>query len=224
MKFVDKHLSNLVKVLEVELKPREQVTANTIRFDSVKWAGLYNYILVNGQLKRISKIDESLNHIEFKDNVNVVDTYMLPEPSFFIGSRMVTSSEFNLYSNDYNDKLPMIWLNFPANVTLDEHDSVESTIREVWRNIRLFFIADSDRTQWTSKETLELRTKVLTEMARYFSNNAPYPYKLLFNNNVKTYKFLPIFGVEDANGAVREIIEGNLSAVFIDFDLIYFKC
>lgn len=223
--FINNHLSELLKVLNIELKAVEQIDSKTLRFDDVQWAGLYNYISVNGTLKRIESVNQESNLITFTGDVLKSDTIRLPEPTLFVGSRMVTSSEFHIYSNDYNEKLPMLWLNFPSNISLHEPEkSLGLNYDELWKNLRLFFIADSDREQWTSKETLEFRTEVLTKMARYFIKNISYPYKVSFKDDIATYKFLPIFGIETEKGAIKEIIEGNLSAVFIDFNLYFNNC
>lgn len=218
MKYIDDYITEILSKINRELKVLSVIpdgVDNIIEVCNFKWLKLFNHLIIDGVESPILSIDESNRTIlVMNPNVTVNSVVKLPDTPFFIGSRMITSSEWLLYSNDYRDKVPFVWLNFPAGIEKITNDKEYQV--ELWKNIRLFFVADMDRSQWVSKETLDNRTKVLSIWANFFKKAVQYPLEI--ESKITEFPH-PIFGVETENGAIKDIIDGNLSAVSIGFDL-----
>ncbi len=214
--FIDDHISNVISKIDRRLKVVSIIDANTVKLCSFKWIKLFKYILVDGVKNRIVSINDVTSEVVFEDDISTGVKFEMPNVAFFIGSHMQTSSEWLLFSNDYEEKVPFIWLNFPAGITNVSQESELEDYHDIWRGVRLFFVGDADRSQWMARETIEKRTKIINLWTKAFVKAVKYPYEI--DNNVTT-RYYPIFGKESEKGAIEDIIEGNLSAVGIDFNL-----
>ncbi len=223
MKYIDDHISEILSKINRELKVLSVIpdgVDNIVEVCNFKWLKLFQHLIIDGVPSPIIEISDEFNTVRvMNSNVTLNSVVKLPDTPFFIGSRMVTSSEWLLYSHDYKDKVPFVWLNFPAGIEKIINGS--RTENEIWNNIRLFFVADMDRAQWVSKETIDNRTKILSLWANSFIKSVRYP--LGIDSSITEFPH-PIFGVETENGAIKDIIDGNLSAVSIDFDLSVLEC
>lgn len=218
MKYIDDYISTIISNIDRKLKPLEVVSSGNesiITLCSYKWMKLFNHLIIDDVLSPIISINETFTTVKVMNaNVTINSIVKLPDTPFFIGSRMVTSAEWLTYSNDYRDKVPFVWLNFPAGI--EKVTNGKEYQVELWNNIRLYFVADMDRSQWISKETIDNRTKVLSVWVNFFKKAVQYPFEI--ESTITEFPH-PIFGVETENGAIKDIIDGNLSAVSIDFDL-----
>ena len=178
-----------------------------------RWLSLFNYVLINDVLVRIKAFDLPNKKITVEGNFLDSDILKIPDTVFFVGSRMVSSSEWLLYSNDYKDKVPFVWLNFPSNIL--ERRQEDNVYLSEWENLRLFFVSDADRSQWISKETIELRTRVLRIWVQAFIQSVRFPLEIIGDVTQSAH---PIFGIEQADGAVEDFFNGNLSAVSVAFN------
>jgi len=213
--FIDDYISHIISKMNQSLKVVQFNGDDNVTFCDNKWIKLFNYILIDGEKVYIKSFEEN-GTVTFTVNVNGFTEFKLPSVVFFVGSQMQTSSEFLIYSNQYEEKVPFIWLNFPAGINSVQDASKLEEWFEQWNNIRLFFVADMDRSQWMAKETIEERTKIIHTWSKEFVRAIKYPYEL--EGNVQ-YFYYPIFGKEEETGTVQDIIDGNLSAVSIDFTL-----
>jgi len=213
--FIDDYISEIKENINRTLKVTAINSDDNISFCDNKWIKLFTYILVEKEKVYIKKIEED-NSITFNTNVNGNSVFSLPSVVFFVGSQIKTSSEFLLFSNQYEDKVPFVWLNFPAGISSEEDLTSLETWHEQWSNIKLFFIGDMDRVQWSSKTTIEERTKIIKLWSSAFVKAVRFPYEI---DDSVSYSYYPIFGKEDETGAVKDIIEGNLSGVGINFKL-----
>ena len=214
--FINDHISSVMSKMDRRLKIVSKTDAFTVKFCNLKWLKLFNYLVVDGVSNRIVSIKDITNEVVFKDDISASIKIELPNTAFFVGSQMQTSSEWLLFSNDYEEKVPFVWLNFPAGIRNQSDENKLQDYFEKWTGIRLFFIGDMDRSQWMARETIEKRTKIINEWAKAFVKAVKYPYEI--DGNV-TYYFYPIFGRESEKGATQDIIDGNLSAVGIDFNI-----
>lgn len=214
--FIDDYISAIISKIDRKLKIDSVIDANSVKLCSLKWIQLFKYILVDGVKNRIVSINDVTSEVVFADDISGGVKFEMPNVAFFIGSHMQTSSEWLLFSNDYEDKVPFIWLNFPAAISNLSDEKGLQDYYEIWRGLRLFFIADADRSQWMARETIEKRTKIINEWSKAFVKALQFPYEV--SGNVTNY-YYPIFGKESEKGAIQDIIEGHLSAVGINFDL-----
>lgn len=225
MNFIDEIITEVLSNIDRKLKVETILTNTKVKFCNLKWSSLFRFLQVDGIDNAIVSIDFENEIIEFKNNISSVTNFVIPDTVFFIGSRMITSSEFLLYSNDYREKVPFVWLNFPAGVTSSIDSSGLSPILEQWQNVRLFFVGDMDRSQWLSKQTIDFRTKILYDWAKAYTDAFNHTNGVEISDE-SSFNYFPIFGKENENGAIEDIIEGNLSAVSvtIDINLLSKKC
>lgn len=210
---IEKNLSTLDRTLHVTA-----IGNGWIRVCDLKWVGLFGLVLVDGVEIQYSAIDEETNTIFILGNYNENTEFKLPESPLFVGTHRKASSEWLNYSNDLKDKIPFVWFSLFPNPTKTKSTDRSSIVVDSWSNVRIYFCADIDRTQWVTVEILERRAKWLDAWAEAFCNN--------FDNYLgidlvgsPTFNYYPVFGVEQSDGMIKDIIDSNLASVGISIDL-----
>lgn len=221
MYFIDEILQKSFSLIDRTIKPKTYISTTEIEFCDVRWLPLFNHVIMTGNVS--NKIVSINGNTVTLANPTVGTSFTIPDTVFFVGSQMKTSSEWIMYSNDYADKVPFLWLEFPSRSSEEVSTNKLSNVYSTWRSVSLFFIADVDRSAWISQETLDKRTKILRKWLAAWETaiNEQMKRDCEFVNITRDY--FPIFGIEQQNGSVRDIIEGNLTAVSALFDLNVFK-
>lgn len=216
--FLDDIVTNILSKVDRTLRVTNYVDDFTIEVCSIKWAGLFNAINVDGVSVRIDKIDVENSLVKFKTSIAGATKFEMPNVEFFIGSERDANKEWTNFSNDMLKKIPFVWCNLTSQMRVDVADSM-LPYDETYNNVELLFIADMNKSQWLVKQTLNQRTKLLKAWAKSFID-------VLQSNSIgitletqPQLAFFPEFGREDSSGVRREIIAANLSAVALTFDM-----
>lgn len=204
--------------MDRRLTVTEFVTNKAIRVCNIKWLPLFNSVWVDGLPVGIVSIDFENNIIYLGENVSNATEFLIPEVPLFVGTRMKTSSEWLNYSSNNSKKIPFIWLSFNPNPTSSKPLDPLSSIYESWSNVQMYFISDIDRTNWETTVIIEERLKYLYEWSEWFIRSVKSLDWLLLSSDTSS-NYFPVFGVEQSNGSIKDIIDDNLCAVSLLFSI-----
>lgn len=220
--FITNIISNIISGIDNSLEVLN-ISGNDIECKNVKYAGLFNNVIesVSGTptLVGISKVDSVSNKITLKSTPNPSATYSLLDPFFLSGTRYATNREWTNASDREEDKLPLIWFHFnPFPTEVYERNTANAFVSE-WTNINVFFLDNYDSLNWITKDNIENKIEPLRALAWAFIESAESQRCGYRVSDKVTYKHYPVFGSENANGIDKKILNADLSAVHINFNL-----
>lgn len=140
------------------------------------------------------------------------------KPFFITGTKLATNAEWTIASNDLNEKLPLIWLL----EVIDEVGYGEEHILEREMNVRLFFLDETDPSQYYTKEHREKVVKPMQNLMFEFIETME---QMVEFAPVETYNFRTFsrFGTESEKGILQNILDANLSGVALDIKISRYK-
>ena len=199
------------------------ISGNDLICHDVKYSGLFNNIIetVGGTstLIPITKVDKDTGRITLSSAPNPAAKYSLLPPFFLAGTRYATNREWTEASDREEDKLPLIWMHFnPFPTEVVERNTANAFISE-WENINIFFLDNYDSLNWITKDNIENKIEPLRALAKAFIESAESARCNCRLSDRVTFKHYPVFGTENANGINSKILNADLSAVHINFNL-----
>lgn len=156
------------------------------------------------------------------DQFIVAETYegilKLAKPYFVGGTRTSVNREWTIFDADVMVKTPIIWLLQDVRYTQYGRESVYDWESE----LRIFFLDETDVTNYYSKDHIENVVYPMTQLASEFiaTVNRDRAYKTLETWEVINFTR---FGVEEQSGYFQNILDANLSGVELRINLIRYK-
>lgn len=142
----------------------------------------------------------------------------IPEPRYFAGTKTATNREFTQIGNDMGTKTPTIWLL----ETFQQTNYGNGSPIEFESNVRLFFLDETDITNYTVQEHRNEVVKPMQELVNGFLEtlNSTTGVKRVREYDMITFSR---FGVERQEGMVQNVLDANLSGVELRFLLTKYK-
>lgn len=143
---------------------------------------------------------------------------LLPEPFYIHGTKKATNREWTISTSDLTAKTPIIWLLGPVRyMSFGRENS-----KEYEADIRLFFLDETDPTNYYTEDHLEQVVYPMEQLANEFLKT------LSMDKNYQTLDQWEIiefsrFGTEQDNGFFQNILDANLSGVELRMTLTRFK-
>lgn len=140
------------------------------------------------------------------------------KPFFITGTKLATNNEWTIASNDLNQKLPLIWLL----EVIDETGYGEESIFEREINARLFFLDETDPSQFYTKDHREKVVKPMQQLMFDFIEtiNTMTEFAPVEQFNYRTFSR---FGTETDKGVLQNVLDANLSGVALDIRITRYK-
>ena len=197
-------------------------TLQTITFCNQKYLRLFQ-VLVNKTTDVGYAIQSNDGHSvvvmvnDPSEEIKKGDILNMPLPFYHRGTPRALNSVWTLLSNDERNKLPAIWLLNPIDEAWKNENDIERTA-----DLMLFIMCESSHDELTK----DLRQKhvfpmlqLAKEIERAIASNP-----LWFNrlNGYKTRDY-SVFGTEDKNGMIKNIIDSELSGLSMAFSLEILK-
>jgi hypothetical protein len=145
-------------------------------------------------------------------------TYVLPAPFYIHGTKKATNREWTISTNDLTQKTPIIWLLGPVRYTAFGRESS----KEYEADLRLFFLDETDPTNYYTEDHLEQVVYPMEQLANEFlltlQNDSNYA-------TIDQWEVIEFsrFGTEQDNGFFQNILDANLSGVELRFTLTRYK-
>lgn len=171
--------------------------------------------------------DETIDIVS-NDGQNVVITTATPIavnsilninlPFYHRGTPRALNSEWSQISNDERDKLPAVWLLNPIDETFSLKNDVERTAE-----IMLFILCSADLRKDVTEDLREKNVFPMLQLAKEIQRAIDK--NVQFFNRLESYKTrdYSIFGSENTNGMIKQIIDSNLSGLSMAFSLEILK-
>jgi hypothetical protein len=201
-------------------------TTNTIYVKDLYFTELNNYLLfiVGGiatqvEIKRADRLNQSIE----LHSLPIYDTIEMPRPKYISGTRYATNREFIQSGLVEEDKLPLIWLHFSPFPT-EELAGDAKPWHSIWRGVSLFFADNYNVLDWTTSEQIEYKLLPLRSLVFSFIESIKRQVCCLEIQDNVIIKHFPVFGTESANGIEKRILDADLSAVNLLFDLKVKRC
>jgi len=171
--------------------------------------------------------DETIDIVS-NDGQNVVITTATPIavnsilninlPFYHRGTPRALNSEWSQISNDERDKLPAVWLLNPIDETFSLKNDVERTAE-----IMLFILCSADLRKDLTEDLREKNVFPMLQLAKEIQRAIDKNVK--YFNRLESYKTrdYSIFGSENTNGMIKQIIDSQLSGLSMAFSLEILK-
>lgn len=142
----------------------------------------------------------------------------MPKPFYHRGTPRALNSEWSQISNDEQNKLPGVWLLNPVDETFSLKNDVERTAE-----IMLFIMCSADLKHDVTEDLREKNVFPMLQMAKEIERSIAS--NQLFFNRLESYKTrdYSIFGTENTNGMIKQIIDSQLSGLSMAFSLEILK-
>lgn len=173
---------------------------------------LYTFNIINVE------VDEYIDALPVGAGTFQSGPYALPVPFYIHGTKKATNREWTISTNDLTAKTPIIWLLGPVRYTAFGRESS----KEYEADIRLFFLDETDPTNYYTEDHLEQVVFPMEQLANEFLNtleNDP-NYQTLTQWEIIEFSR---FGTEQDNGFFQNILDANLSGVELRMTLTRFK-
>lgn len=198
-------------------------TLQTLTFCNQKYLRLFE-VLVNKQTD-IGYAIESNNGTNVVINVNnpleIVkkgDVLHMPIPFYHRGTPRALNSIWNDLSDDERNKLPAIWLLNPVDEAWKSYGDIDRVA-----DIMLFFMCEADFEKDLTKDLRKKNVLPMLALAKEVEKSIERN-KKWFNplNGYKTRDY-SVFGTEDKNGTIKNIIDSDLSGLSMAMSLEILK-
>lgn len=221
-------LSDIIEDVVINLDRDLTVTSSdpvTLYVECLKWVELFDYIEVirlddTVYTIRVIEIDREHNKISVAEPLGAFAGIRVPQVYYLAGTRYATNREWIDASDNDADKLPLVWncFNpFPTEVVEDE-DS-DKPYQSTWQNVSLFLLDNYEPLNWVTRDNIYYKLIPLRALADGIKQSIINLSCSLEVAGAVTLKHFPVFGTETQNGAERRIIDSDLTAVGMTFDL-----
>lgn len=144
----------------------------------------------------------------------------LPSPFYITGTKIATNKEWKKVSRDLTKKTPLIWLL----EIIRKRKFGRGDVREFSADLRIFFLDETDPTQYNTEDHRREVVEPMEELAEAFldviRNDRSFPRSVTDEYQLNTFSR---FGVETEQGVVQNILDANLSGVELQFTLVKYK-
>jgi hypothetical protein len=139
-------------------------------------------------------------------------------PFYHRGTPRALNSEWSQISSDERDKLPAVWLLNPIDETFSLKNDVERKAE-----ITLFILCSADLSHDVTEDLRQKNVFPMLQLAKEVQKAIDSNVK--FFNRLETYKTrdYSIFGSENTNGMIKQIIDSQLSGLSMSFSLEILK-
>ena len=173
---------------------------------------LYTFNIINVE------VDEYIDALPVGAGTFQSGPYALPVPFYIHGTKKATNREWTISTNDLTAKTPIIWLLGPVRYTAFGRESS----KEYEADIRLFFLDETDPTNYYTEDHLEQVVFPMEQLANEFLNTLENDPNYQTLNQWEIIEFSR-FGTEQDNGFFQNILDANLSGVELRMTLTRFK-
>lgn len=144
--------------------------------------------------------------------------FYLPQPYFVNGTRISVNREWTIANPDLMQKTPLIWLLDDIRYSVYGRESVNDWESE----IRMFFVDETDATNFYNKDHIENVVLPMTNLAQLFVEtiNSNRKYRTIERYAIRNFTR---FGTENSQGYVQNILDANMSGVELTITLIKYK-
>ena len=159
--------------------------------------------------------------VQITDDMNPIERGAIldiPKPFYHRGTPRALNSEWSQISNDERNKLPGVWLLNPIDEVFSLKNDVERTAE-----IMLFIMCSADLKHDVTEDLREKNVFPMLQLAKEIERSIASNPK--FFNRLESYKTrdYSIFGTENTNGMIKQIIDSELSALSMGFSLEILK-
>jgi len=142
----------------------------------------------------------------------------LPKPYFLSGTRISANREWTIATSDLTQKTPIIWL--LSDVRYFQYG--RQSVYDWASDIRLFFLDETDATNYYSEDHVQNVVTPMSELAKLFMEVVEKDRKYLTIDSFEMRNFTR-FGTESQEGYVENILDANLSGVELIVTLTKYK-
>lgn len=150
---------------------------------------------------------------------DIVNQIVWTKPLFYqTGTRLAANQEWTMADSNLGNKLPLVWLL----ETINEKFYGPQSPLERESELRIFFLDETDITQFYTEDHRNNVVQPMTELAQKFIDvvlNTPAG-RMVESYQIRTFSR---FGVESQKGVIQNILDANLSGVELQLTLPVFK-
>jgi hypothetical protein len=220
--FITDIVQDVISKMDYKLKVVSVTDDTDVKVCDLRWSMLFNQLIVNDEFVDIVSVDNETNTIVLDGIISLNDVIKMPNPFYLGGTRYATNKEWIQASERESDKLPLIWLSFSPNPTERQITDKLSSLWSTWQGVTLFFCDNYNSLNWITADQVENKIKPLRSLALEFTDTIDRDLLLDFNGDISRNHF-PIFGTENSNGIDKRVIDAELSAVKLAFNLDVYK-
>lgn len=190
----------------------------TLTFCNQKYLRLFDTIGFGDATIDIVSNDGLNVVISTETPIEVHSTMNINLPFYHRGTPRALNSEWSQISNDERDKLPGVWLLNPVDESFSFKNNVERTAE-----IMLFIMCSADLKHDITQDLREKNVFPMLQLAKEIERAIASNPK--FFNRLESYKTrdYSIFGTENTNGMIKQIIDSELSGLSMAFSLEILK-
>lgn len=212
----------LVAGIDTTIDGVYNIATQKTEYCATKWARVGKTVLdeaSNTYLITEFEPDESLTVTQTNLPITpLTGTTFLPNPFFQTGTKLAANVEWTKVLTSLIDKTPLVWLL----EIIREQKFGRGDVREFETSLRIFFLDETDPTQFLTQDNRREIVEPMAELAESFLD------VIKANKNFKTIENYTIvsfsrFGVETEQGVVQNILDANLSGVELQFTLTKYK-
>ena len=221
---ITKEVQGIVDRINTTITGEYNSLTGTTEYCSTEWARIgkvvkdeaLNEFIITGKEVNESITAEPL----FTPAVPLDGLTFLPLPFYITGTKIATNNEWKKVTNDLTQKTPLIWLL----EIIRKQKFGRGDVREFSADLRLFFVDETDPTQFNTEDHRREVVEPMEELAESFldviRNDRSYPRSVTDNYQLNTFSR---FGVETEQGVIQNILDANLSGVELQFTLVKYK-
>ena len=215
------YIEQIVNNIDDSIKGKFDVGSGRYLTCDTKWARIGKTITdLLGNVYRITDLvtDEYIVAEVITGSGDLDGIAYLESPFFITGTKMATNQEWLLVDPNLSNKLPLIWLlEIISETGYGRGSALDRDIE-----IRLFFLDETDPSQYYTKDHREQVVKPMQKLMDQFLISVAElrEYKAIENYRYRTFSR---FGVEQDNGVIQNVLDANLSGVALEVTLTRFK-
>lgn len=219
-------ITEIIRGIVAEIDTTIQGTFNALTtktdYCATKWARKGKTVLDeagNAYLINEFEPDENLTVTQINAPlVPLTGTTFLPPPFFQTGTKLAANVEWTKVLTSLIDKTPLIWLL----EIIREQKFGRGDVREFETNLRIFFLDETDPTQYVTEDNRREIVEPMESLAESFLDviRANKKFKRIDEYTIVSFSR---FGVETDQGVIQNILDANLSGVELQLTLIKYK-
>jgi len=142
----------------------------------------------------------------------------LNNPYYISGTQIAANREWSIFTDNLENKTPLIWLLNDIRYTQYGRDSTIDWESE----LRIFFLDETNITDYYSADHVTNVVEPMSELCTLFIQaiNKNRKFQTIESYEVKNFTR---FGIEEASGYFRNILDANLSGVELQINLVRYK-
>lgn len=218
---ISENFKTIVNAIDTTINGIFSIEDGCTYSSNTKWAQIGRIVRDSEDRQyKLTEVEQNvyIKAVAINHSNNLTGVIQLPSPLLLIGTKMSTNWEWTKKSSDLRTKLPLIWL-------LETYRYIEfgkGDSRDYEADVRVFFLDETNPKGFTSDDS---RKKVVHPVSRLADNfitcvNANTHFKRVIQATKKDYSR---FGIETDAGAIKNILDADLSGVELNFTLTAYK-